>query len=67
MGTVFAKMSSSAALIWNIGRKNAFEAKNMKSKYFGNSIMKILNFKSNLGKCKIKEIQHITTTHKVKF
>ena len=30
------------------------------SKYFGIFIIKILNFKSDCGKCIIKEIQHIT-------
>ena len=33
-----AEMSSWAALTWNIGSKNAFESKNMKSKYFGDLI-----------------------------
>ena len=40
MGTVFAEMTSWAALTWNLGMKNAFEAINMKSKYFGNFIFK---------------------------
>ena len=44
MGTVFVKMLSWAALTWNLGMKNAFEAENMKSKYVGNLIMNILNF-----------------------
>ena len=35
MGIVIAEMSSWAASTWIIGRKNAFEAKHMKSEYFG--------------------------------
>ena len=64
MGTGFSEMSSRAALTYNLGMKNAFEAINIKSKYFGNLIMKILNFQSLeffWGKCILKEIQRIIT------
>ena len=41
--------------------KNSILDQNMKSKYFGIFIMKILNFKSDGGNCIFKEIVHITT------
>ena len=44
-GNSSAEMSAWAALTWNIRMKNAFEAKNMRSKYLTKT--KILNFKSN--------------------
>ena len=47
MGTVFADMSSSTALTGRTGMKASFKTKNMTSKYFGNFIIKILNFKSD--------------------
>ena len=47
MGTVFAEMSSWTVLTWYTVRKTAFKTKNMKSEYFGISIMKFLNVKSD--------------------
>ena len=47
---------------WNKDR--ILDKKNMQSKYFGIGIMKNLNFKSDGGKCILKEIQHITTKNK---
>ena len=37
-----------AALTLNMGRKNAFEAKNMKSKYFGDLFTNIVNTAHNI-------------------
>ena len=42
MGTVISEMSSWKALTWHTGMKTAFDTKNMKSKYFGLLIIKIL-------------------------
>ena len=44
METVFVEMSSWTALTWNIVTKTAFKTKNVKSKYLGYFIIKILNF-----------------------
>ena len=57
------EMTSWTALTWHIGIKTAFYTKNIKSKYFGIFIMKILNSKRNGGKCILKEVQHITTSN----
>ena len=45
MGTVFAEMSSCAALTCHTEMKAVFKSKSMKSKYLGIFIMKILCFK----------------------
>ena len=47
MGTDFAEMSFWTALAWKIVMKTALRQKNMKSKYFGNFIIKILNFETD--------------------
>ena len=41
--------------------KDSILDQNMKGKHFGIFIMKILNLKSDGGKCLLKEIEHITT------
>ena len=47
MGTVFAEMSSWAALTWYTVMKTGFKTKNMKSESFGIFIIKIVDFKSD--------------------
>ena len=47
MGTVFADMSSWAALTWYAVMKTAFKTTNMKTESFGIFIMKIFNLKSD--------------------
>ena len=49
--------------VFNMAHRDKYSIldQNMKSKYFGNFIMKILNFKSDGGKCILKELEHITT------
>ena len=61
METVFAERSSWTALTWHIRMKTASKAKNIKSKCFGDIIMKILTSESDSGKSILKAIQHITT------
>ena len=39
--TVFEEMTSWRVLSWHIGMKTAFQNKDMKSKYFGSSIIEI--------------------------
>ena len=63
MGTIFSEMSSLTALTWPNREKNAFRNKYMKSKYFGNFLMKVFNLESDWGKCKLKEIEHKTTSY----
>ena len=56
MGSILAEKSSWTALTRHIGKRTAFCTKNMKSKHIGIFIMKILNSKSDGGKCILKEM-----------
>ena len=60
MGRVFAEMSSWTALTWNIDIKQHFGPK-YEEQIFWDLHYEDFKFKSDGGKCILKEIEHITT------